>query len=125
MDFNHIYSNIGYIIFGIMFILFVKMRDISIKLKDRTLSTYDIVTDPNNNGDLNCCGKLLPPIVKSTDTGTNQNFGAQYALGFALFMEGILSASYHVCPNKSSFQFGELISNLKNCILGQYIISRP
>ena len=25
----------------------------------------------------------------------------------ALIMEGVLSASYHVCPNNSNFQFGK------------------
>ena len=28
-------------------------------------------------------------------------------LGYALFMEGVMSACYHVCPNYSNFQFGK------------------
>lgn len=30
-------------------------------------------------------------------------------MGVALIMEGLLSASYHVCPNHSNFQFGKKI----------------
>jgi len=28
-----------------------------------------------------------------------------YAMGFALVMEGLMSGSYHICPNHSNFQF--------------------
>ncbi|KFM60446.1 SID1 transmembrane family member 2, partial [Stegodyphus mimosarum] len=28
-----------------------------------------------------------------------------YAMGWALIMEGVLSASYHICPNRANFQF--------------------
>ena len=31
-----------------------------------------------------------------------------FRAGFALFMEGLMSACYHVCPNYSNFQFGKL-----------------
>ena len=31
--------------------------------------------------------------------------GMFYAMGFALIMEGLMSGSYHICPNHSNFQF--------------------
>ena len=31
--------------------------------------------------------------------------GLFYAMGFALIMEGLMSGSYHICPNHSNFQF--------------------
>ncbi|PBC32161.1 SID1 transmembrane family member [Apis cerana cerana] len=37
--------------------------------------------------------------------GIPQHYGLFYAMGTALIMEGILSGSYHVCPNRSNFQF--------------------
>lgn len=38
--------------------------------------------------------------------GIPQHFGLFYAMGAALIIEGILSASYHLCPNRYNFQFG-------------------
>lgn len=42
--------------------------------------------------------------------GIPQHYGMFYAMGIALIMEGILSGSYHVCPNHSNFQFGKHVS---------------
>ena len=41
----------------------------------------------------------------SEPTGVPQHFGIFYAMGFALILEGFLSACYHVCPTKQNFQF--------------------
>jgi hypothetical protein len=57
-----------------------------------------------------CCGYSKIPCT--SDHGIPHNWGVFYALGIALAMEGVLSAAYHLCPNQSSFQFGELL--LKN-----------
>ncbi len=32
--------------------------------------------------------------------------GTFAALGFALMMEGFMSAAYHICPNEENFQYG-------------------
>ncbi|KAF5284132.1 hypothetical protein FQR65_LT00132 [Abscondita terminalis] len=75
-DFNHLFSNIGYIIFGLLFVLLVAKRE---RLhKDDTFERH---------------------------FGIPQHYGLYYAIGVALIMEGILSGSYHVCPNHSNFQF--------------------
>lgn len=37
--------------------------------------------------------------------GIPQHYGMFYAIGVALTMEGVLSGSYHICPNHSNFQF--------------------
>ncbi|XP_043262716.1 SID1 transmembrane family member 1-like [Colletes gigas] len=74
-DFNHVFSNFGYIILGLLFILV----------------TYTREKHAN--------------MVKNQSYGIPQHYGLFYALGFALIMEGILSGSYHVCPNRSNFQF--------------------
>lgn len=42
------------------------------------------------------------------ECGIPKHFGLFYAMGTALMMEGLLSACYHVCPNYTNFQFGEL-----------------
>ncbi|KAG8224444.1 hypothetical protein J437_LFUL001397, partial [Ladona fulva] len=74
-DFNHVFSNCGYVLLGLLFILLTARRE----------STYR--------------------KQHHHDTGIPQHFGLFYAMGAALILEGILSASYHVCPNHSNFQF--------------------
>ncbi len=81
-DFGGFYSNIGYIILGLAFIAFVKLRE-------RMWSGAGSA----GSGEV--------------EFGTRLNFGVFLALGFALFAEGIFSAGYHICPNKRNFQFGK------------------
>lgn len=91
MDFNHIYSNIGYVILGPIFMIFVALRQRTVVYRLR------------NEG--KPVGFGLKQIVRGLEHGTYQHFGLFYSLGFALFMEGFLSAGYHICPNRSNFQF--------------------
>ncbi|ELU16106.1 hypothetical protein CAPTEDRAFT_124794, partial [Capitella teleta] len=79
--FNNIFSNIGYVMLGFLFLILVFRRDRQYK---RALEQ-----DPRQLKEL----------------GIPQHFGLFYALGIALIMEGILSACYHVCPNHSNYQF--------------------
>lgn len=41
--------------------------------------------------------------------GVQQCFGIYYAMGFALMLEGCMSALYHICPGNANFQFGKLL----------------
>ncbi|XP_017792434.1 PREDICTED: SID1 transmembrane family member 1-like [Habropoda laboriosa] len=75
-DFNHIFSNIGYIMLGFLFIFLIYSRERNKFERER-----------------NKC------------YGIPQHYGIFYAMATALIMEGILSGSYHVCPNRSNFQF--------------------
>lgn len=46
-------------------------------------------------------------------------------MGTALMMEGLLSACYHVCPNYTNFQFGELTwvwSRLKVALMTRLLV---
>lgn len=79
-DFNHVFSNIGYIMLGFLFIFLTSFRE-------------------HNEFDKE----------KNKCYGIPQHYGLFYAMGTALIMEGILSGSYHVCPNRSNFQFGKTI----------------
>ncbi|XP_071441982.1 SID1 transmembrane family member 1-like [Hetaerina americana] len=76
-DANHVFSNIGYVLLGLLFIIITIHRE---KLHQK-------------NG------------WSNRNLGIPQHFGLFYAMGAALMMEGVLSASYHVCPNHSNFQF--------------------
>ncbi|KAL0130708.1 hypothetical protein PUN28_002379 [Cardiocondyla obscurior] len=75
-DFNHVFSNFGYVMLGLLFIFLTYSRE-------------------HNE----------PDIEKTKCYGIPQHYGLFYAMGTALIMEGILSASYHVCPSRSNFQF--------------------
>ncbi|XP_017888453.1 SID1 transmembrane family member 1-like [Ceratina calcarata] len=75
-DFNHVFSNIWYIMLGLLFLFITYFREFN-----------EIEREKNK-----CYG--IP-----------QHYGLFYAMGTALIMEGILSGSYHVCPNRSNFQF--------------------
>jgi len=76
-DFGHVFSNIGYCISGLYFILKVYIRRLKFeKSKDK----------------LDC-------------TGIPEQVGIFYALGGAFTLEGVLSGIYHICPTSANFQF--------------------
>ena len=75
MDFNHLFSNIGYISFGFTFILIVKFQ-----------------------------WKKQNEKAKE-EKGIPKFSGVYYAMGLSLMAEGCLSGFYHVCPNEQNFQF--------------------
>ncbi|EFN66381.1 SID1 transmembrane family member 1 [Camponotus floridanus] len=74
--------------------------------------TYQRVLHTTGNQDM-CYYNFLcaHPLERMSDAdmtkcyGIPQHYGLFYAMGTALIMEGILSASYHVCPSRSNFQF--------------------
>ncbi|XP_077285102.1 SID1 transmembrane family member 1-like isoform X2 [Arctopsyche grandis] len=75
-DFNHVFSNFGYVLLGALFIFFTWRKH-----------------------------KQFQDAVFEQSYGIPPHHGLFYAMGVALIMEGVLSASYHVCPNHSNFQF--------------------
>ncbi|XP_050358461.1 SID1 transmembrane family member 1-like [Nymphalis io] len=70
-DFNHVFSNAGYVLLGLAFMLQVRCR----------------------------------AAARRADLGIPEHRGLMYSMGLALVMEGLLSACYHLCPNKMNFQF--------------------
>ncbi|XP_028174720.1 SID1 transmembrane family member 1-like isoform X2 [Ostrinia furnacalis] len=76
-DFNHVYSNLGYVLLGILFLAQVWRRQRRYRARG----------------------------VVEKELGIPQHFGLLYAMGVALVSEGLLSAAYHVCPNSMNFQF--------------------
>ncbi|EDV23206.1 uncharacterized protein TRIADDRAFT_27559, partial [Trichoplax adhaerens] len=78
--FNNFISNIGYVMLGFLFIVVLINLFISL---ERAYIT-----------------KLY-----NDNYGVPQRYGIYAAIGIALIMEGILSACYHICPNRSNFQF--------------------
>ncbi|XP_067679484.1 SID1 transmembrane family member 1-like isoform X2 [Haliotis asinina] len=90
--FNSVFSNIGYVLLGILFILLVWHRDSLHKKLVR------------EHGDV------------EQRFGIPQHFGLFYAMGIALVMEGVMSACYHVCPNYSNFQFDTSFMYIIACL---------
>ena len=80
-DFNHIVSNISYALFGLFFMIIVKIK--AHRLPEDHHPKYD----------------------HRTTTGTLQQLSIFYAMGFCLMAEGLFSVCYHVCPTNLSLQF--------------------
>ena len=81
-DFNHVFSNLGYCVFGLLFMSIVLFK----KLK------YQKFLKENTN-------------IDKEDYGVPTQYGLYFAMGLALFMEGVMSSCYHVCPTNVTFQF--------------------
>ncbi|KAH3825877.1 hypothetical protein DPMN_127760, partial [Dreissena polymorpha] len=90
--FNNIFSNIGYMMLGILFLILVYRREYLHR----------------------------KAVQKSNDQqklyGIPQHFGLFYAMGLALCIEGIMSACYHVCPTVSNFQFDTSFMYIMACL---------
>ena len=80
--FNHLFSNLGYIVFGLLFNCLVYFRG----------RNFKALTAP---------GKKFDPQLH----GIPHQNGLYYAMGCALVMEGIMSSCYHICPATVTFQF--------------------
>ncbi|XP_070548989.1 SID1 transmembrane family member 1-like [Ptychodera flava] len=77
-SFNNVFSNVGYILLGILFLIITRREER--KHKERCKENRQ-------------------------ELGLPRYFGIFYAIGIALFMEGIHSACYHICPTHGNFQF--------------------
>ncbi|CAG9578060.1 unnamed protein product [Danaus chrysippus] len=75
-DFNHVFSNLGYLLLGALFMLQVRRRRLARKRQPR-----------------------------HQEYGIPAHYGLLSSLGAGMMVVGVLSASYHVCPNGLNFQF--------------------
>lgn len=91
-SFNNIFSNIGYVSLGILFLLLVYRRQL----------IYNMAVQREK--------------MMKKEMGIPQHFGLFFAMGLALIMEGIMSACYHVCPNYSNFQFDTSFMYIIACL---------
>ena len=80
-DFNHIISNGGYIIYGLVFIVLVRLKAHFLPEENRT--------------DTDHLGKI----------GLPQQHSIFYTLGICMVLQGIFSAVFHTCPSNISLQF--------------------
>ncbi|KAJ0175376.1 hypothetical protein K1T71_008535 [Dendrolimus kikuchii] len=75
-DFNHVFSNIGYLLLGALFMLQLRRRSARRKRKPR-----------------------------DEEYGIPAHYGLLASLGAGMMVVALLSASYHICPNRLNFQF--------------------
>ena len=80
--FNNVFSNISYCLYSLLFICLVRLKK---KRWHQFVQKFD--------------------FFESVKFGTTRDYSLCYGLGIALLMEGIMSASYHVCPSNIYFQF--------------------
>jgi hypothetical protein len=80
-DFNHIISNIGYIIYGTVFIVLVRLKSLFLPEENRTETDH--------------LGRI----------GLPQQHSLFYTMGICMVMQGVFSAVFHVCPSNISLQF--------------------
>ncbi|XP_014789926.1 SID1 transmembrane family member 1 isoform X1 [Octopus bimaculoides] len=91
-SFNNVFSNIGYILLGILFLLLVWRRDLIHR-------------------------EIVKKYGKAEELyGIPQPYGLFYAMGLGLCMEGVMSACYHVCPTYSNFQFDTSFMYIIACL---------
>lgn len=83
--FNNIVSNLFYIVFGVIFLVTVKLKKFNID-----------ITNENNE---ECIDRT------SNSIGVYENKSLYYSLGLCLIFEGISSGLYHLCPSKLNLQF--------------------
>lgn len=90
LDFGHVFSNIGYIIYGLAFSLIVYYRQ---KNYNNYVDKYHRLKASNRD------------VENPHSTGIPEQFGIYYAMAAASVGEGVLSACYHICPTGVNFQF--------------------
>ncbi|CAL8123944.1 unnamed protein product [Orchesella dallaii] len=108
-DFNHIYSNIGYLFFGLLYGLLVWRRQ-RVMCNPTTINQIEEQSSgctciPPHIGVCSQGNANAPNTPHRHGHGVCVHYSLLYCLGFTLFMTGIMSAGYHVCPSQSNFQF--------------------
>ena len=81
--FNNVYSNVGYIILGLLILL----------LNHRRRNIHRAFEHNNET------------LIAEEKLGVPTQFGVYYATGMALMAIGAMSAAYHMCPSRRNYQF--------------------
>ena len=98
---NHLLSNAGYMILGVLFLLVTFLKEkvvLSRKLKQ-------VGVEPTKSLRISELRKQVWENRHLMHTGTCACFSLFYTMGLTLFMIGLMSSCYHLCPTNVNFQF--------------------
>jgi hypothetical protein len=119
-------SNIPYLVFGLVFLVLVRLFDES-ESEHRAHNLIETINEEaqgdaeaqssdverERDVDAERDGKsddgeeqqalIIPTSLKLK--GLHRDYSLYYCLGWALVIEGVFSALYHVCPSRTAFQF--------------------
>lgn len=107
---NHILSNLGYLILGALFLLLTWCHERT--TLEKKLNKVEDVQAENlwslrsvwNKGNYSL-QKELKEVKEVKELGTAGCYQLFYTMGLTLVMIGVMSSCYHICPTKTNFQF--------------------
>ena len=104
-DFNHVISNCGYVIYGVVFIILVKVktRFLLYTYKEGYMGVRSF--RPRNTLVVN---EQLD-ILNLGNRGIPQQHALFYCMGLCMIFQGLFSAVFHTCPSDLSLQFDTTI----------------
>ncbi|XP_063841509.1 SID1 transmembrane family member 1-like [Scylla paramamosain] len=79
-DFARVFTNYGYILLGVAFVIIVKKHK-------------------------NLTSNILKQFRAKNSVGVTHCYGLFVSLGYGLIMQGVMSALYHTCPNSVTIKF--------------------
>ena len=103
---NHVLSNVGYMFLGLLFCLITYVKE-NVTIR-RKLKSFGVETDKGFwSGILDLRQELARAQGSPSYTcrGTCASYSLFYTMGMTLFMIGVMSACYHLCPTNVNFQF--------------------
>ena len=104
---NHILSNVGYMFLGLLFLMITMVKE-NVMMR-RKLEQMGL--EPTTRGTWPRILELRCEVAKAYrdrpdhQTGTCASFSLFYTMGLTLFMIGVMSSCYHMCPTDVNFQF--------------------
>ena len=104
---NHILSNVGYMFLGLLFLMITMVKE-NVMMR-RKLEQMGL--EPTTRGtwprilELRCELARAYRDRQDHQTGTCASFSLFYTMGLTLFMIGVMSSCYHMCPTDVNFQF--------------------
>ena len=104
---NHILSNVGYMFLGLLFLLVTFVKE-NVILRRKLVR---MKVEPTTEGSWPRILELRRQVYEASQqvadphTGTCASFSLFYTMGLTLFMIGVMSSCYHLCPTDVNFQF--------------------
>ena len=100
-DFNHVFSNIGFLILGITSLVCIRIHQKRAQMHTGHSKHQHTMNESQNTADT----KNVSSECTTDAIFILKDYGLYYALGSAMIMQGVMSMCYHICPNSVSFQF--------------------